>query len=165
MNQRREKERLLADVLADEGAGGFREALLDETLGLVRHRRRARQAWRAACALALMAGLAVLFWRSPVPRAVVPGKASRAYAVVRSRPLPLAALVSTQPLAASRIVISSRNAEVVQTASMSVRLHELNDSELLALLGPKPAALVRRAPHSAELVFVNQKDEEELFRN
>jgi len=165
MNQPPDKERLLADVLADESADGFREALLAETLGLVRRRRRSRQAWRAATAVALVAGLGALLWRSPRPTAVAPMKGDRGYAIVLSVPLPLAALVSTQPFTADRIVTSSRNVEVVQTASSSARPGEINDSELLALVGPKPAALVRRGPHLAELVFVNPADKDELFRN
>ena len=165
MNQPRDKERLLVDVLADESAGEFRQALLTETLGLVRRRRRSRQAWRAAIALALVTGLGTLLWRGLAPNPVALEKRGRGYAVVRSAPLPMAALVSTQPFAANLIVASSGNAEVVQTASSSARTGEINDSELLALMGQKPVALVRLGPHLAELVFVNQEDEEELFRD
>jgi len=165
MNPARNKERLLADVLADGSAGGFQEVLLTETLGLVRRRRHARQAWRAGCALALVAVLGVLLWRIPEPRAVAPGKAGRAYTVVLSEPLAAAAILSTQPFAADSVIKSSRNVEVVQTASNGLKPYDISDTELLALLGSKPVALVRRAPHIAELVFVNQEDEEELFRN
>ena len=165
MNQRRNRERLLAEVLAEEGTSGFREVLLAETLGRVRRQRRSRQAWRAASALALIAGLGLLVWRILPPAAVAPGRDGRGYAVLLSRPLPLAAVVITQPLAADRIVASVRSAEIVQTASSGDKVREIDDGELLALLGPKPAALVRRGPHRAELVFVNPEDEEELVRN
>jgi hypothetical protein len=165
MNQPRDKERLLADVLADESAAGFREALLSETLGLVRWRRRARQVWRAASGLALVAALGVLVSRSLPPTAVAPGTDGRGYAVVVSRPLPPTALVVTQPFAADRIVASVGNAQIVQTASSRESVREIDDIELLELVAPKPAALVRLAPHSAELVFINPADEEELFRN
>ena len=165
MSQAGDKERLLADVLADESAAGFREAMLSETLGLVRRRRRARQAWRAVWGLALLAGLGVLVWRALLPSAVAPGTGERSYAVVRSRPLPAQALVVTQPLASSRILGSVSTAQLVLTATSRGNVHEIDDGELLALLGPKPAALVRRSPHWAELVFVNPEDEEELVRN
>jgi hypothetical protein len=169
MNQPRDNERLLADVLADvladESADGFREALLSETLGLVRRRRRSRQAWRTATALALVAGLGVLLWRSLVPHASAPEQHGPGYALILSMPLPAASLVSTQPLAASLFVASRTNAEVVQTASSTATPREINDSELLALVGHKPAALVRLGPHAAELVFINQEDKDELFRN
>jgi hypothetical protein len=159
------KEQLLAEVLAEREAGSFREALLTETLGLVRQRRRLRQAWRAGIALVLAGGLGVVLWRSPQSPVMAPPKQSRAYATVFSQPLPAAALVSTQPFAASQVVTSTRNAEVVRTASGEVKPREIDDSELLALLGTKPAALVWLAPHSAELVFVDPKDREDVVRN
>jgi hypothetical protein len=165
MNQPRDKERLLADVLADESAAGFRETLLSEPLGLVRRRRRARQAWRAAWGLALVAALGVLVWRSLPPTAVAPGTEGRGYAVVVSRPLPPTALVVTRPFAADRIHAPVGNTQIVQTASSRESVREIDDIELLELVAPKPAALVRLAPHSAELVFINPADEEELFQN
>ncbi len=165
MSQTGDKERLLADVLADESAAGFREELLSETLGLVRRRRRTRQAWWAVSGLALLAGLGVLVWRAPLPSPVAPPTGERGYAVVRSRPLPTQALVVTQPLAPSRIVGSVSTAEVVLTAASRGNVHEIDDGGLLALLGSRPAALIRLAPHLAELVFVNPEDEEELVRN
>ena len=165
MNPPGDNERLLADVLADESGAGFRDALQSETLALVRRRRRLRQAWRATSALALVAALGVLVWRSVPPTAVAPGTGGRGYKVVVSRALPLAAVVVSQPVGAGRIVASARNAQIVQTASSGESVREIDDSELLALVAPKPAALVRLAPPSAELVFVNPADEEELFRN
>jgi hypothetical protein len=165
MNPPADKDQLLADVLADESSVGFREALLTETLGLVRRRRRFRQVRRAASGLAVIVGLAVLVWRNLPPPVVTPESAGRSYAIVRSQPLRPAALVSTQPLAANRFVASARNAEIVQTAPGAGQFREIDDSELLALVGPKPAALVRRGPHSAELVFVNPADQDELLRN
>jgi hypothetical protein len=165
MNQGRDKQRLLADVLADGNAGGFREALLSETLGLVRRRRHARQVGRALAALVSVAGLGLLLWRNPAPTALLSGKTGRAYTIVLSQPLAAAAIVGTQPLAADSIIESWKNVEVVQTAASGLRPYDISDGELFALLGSKPVALVRRAPHRAELIFVNQEDEEELFRN
>jgi hypothetical protein len=159
------EQALLTDVLSAPETPPFREALLAETLGLVRRRRRARQAWRAVRAVALVAGLGLLMWRSPSSRPVGPAKVSRPYTLVLSQSLAPAALVSTQPFAPSRIVISSRSVEVVQTASSRPKLHEMSDGELLALTRPKPAALVWLGPHSAELVFANPEDREDLVRN
>jgi hypothetical protein len=86
MNQPRDREELLADVLADESAAGFREALLSETLGLVRRRRQSRRAWRAASALVLVAGLGVLWWRGAAPKALAPEQHNRDYAGVSAGP-------------------------------------------------------------------------------
>lgn len=165
MNQTGDRERLLADVLADESAAGFREGLLNETLALVRRRRRARQAWRAASAVVLIAGLGLVVWRNLPPTAVAPGTGARGYTLVLSQPLAGKALVVTRAFTASGIVVSARTAEVIRTTASRSQAREIDDSELLALLGPKPVALVRLAPHRAELVFVNPEDEEELVRN
>ena len=165
MNQPDAKEQLLAEVLADESAAGFREGLLAETLGLVRRKRRLRQARRAASGLVVIAMLAVLVWRNTPSPVVTPASAVRGYAVVRSQPLPLAALVRTQPFAPSRVIVSVHNTEILETAQGSGQVHEIADAELLALLGAKPAALVRQGPHSAELVFVDPADRDELLRD
>ena len=166
MNPPGDKERLLADVLADENAAGFRDALLSETLGLVRRRRRSAagvagnvRRWRLSRHWACWCGESC---RRPRLRR---GREA-GYAVVVSRPLPLAAVVVSQPVGGRpyrRIRPERRRSSRRPRAGRQCR--EIDDSELLALVGPKPAALVRLAPHSAELVFVNPADEEELFRN
>jgi len=161
----RNKLGLLSDVLAEETSPGFRDALLADTLGLVRRRRRIHRAFRAGAALAIVAALGLIVFRSPTEIARAPLKRSRPYQVVVSKPLLAAALVRTQPMAPGCIVASSETAAIVRTASARKTLHEITDSELLALLGSRPAALVRRAPHMAELVFVRETDQEELLRN
>ncbi len=164
MNDPRHNERFLADVLGEGISADFREALLHETLRLARRGRRFRQARRAASALAVLAGLALLVWRH-VPAG--PGIASlpaRPYALVRTQPLPPSAWVATRPLSPASLVVSARLGNMVVTAKAAVPVREIDDDELLAL-APKPAALVRHGPHSAELVFVNPSDRDELLRN
>jgi hypothetical protein len=165
MNHARDRERLLTDVLAEESAAGFREELLSETLALVRRQRRSRQTLRAACVAALVVGLGALVWRILLPAPLAPPPAGRAYTMLTSRPLPPVALVSTQVLPTSRIIASAAHAGVIQTASSGDRVREIDDNELLTLLGSRPAALVRLGPHRADLVFVNAEDEGELLRN
>ena len=164
MNDPRHNERLLADVLGEGASVDFRERLLNETLHLVRRRRHLRQARRAASALAVLAALGLLVWhRLPLTQAPS-GFVSRPYALVRTRPLPPTACVATKPFPATGLVASLATRSIVVTAEAGVRVPELNDDELLALV-PKPAALVRCGPHCAELVFVNQVDRDELLRN
>ena len=86
------------------------------------------------------------------------------YKLVRTQPLPPAAWVETKPLTPSDIVSSVRTDNIILTARTGNPIRRLNDDELLALL-PKPAALVRFGPHTAELVFVNAADQDELLRN
>src|SRR5438552_12672726 len=73
-----DNERLLADVLAEESDPGFREALLGQTLHLVRRQRRFRKVRRAGSALAVLAGLVLFVWRflpSPPPLPPPPAQA------------------------------------------------------------------------------------------
>ena len=164
MNDLGHNERLLADVLGEGGAADFREGLLHETLRLARRRRRVRQVRRTASALAVLVGLGFLVWRhspsglSPAP---VPAKP---YALVRTQPLSPTAWVATRPLSRANLVVSASTGNIVVTAQAAVPVREINDDDLLALL-PRPAALVRYGPHSAELVFVNAADRDELLRN
>ncbi len=149
--------RLLADVLGDGVSAGFREHLLSETLRLARRRRQFRRARRAVSVVAVLASLGLLVWHQfPSGRGptILPAKP---YTLVRTQPLPPAAWVSTRPLSPTSLVASARTKNIVLTADSGVSVRELNDDELLALV-PKPAALVRFGPHSAELVFVNLDD-------
>ena len=158
MNDPADNERLLTDVLADEA--GFREALFSETLRLARRRRRFRQTRRALSAVAVLAGLAALvLWQSLPPRGVLTETAGRPYVVVRTQPLPEAALVTTRPLSADRFVASVATASIVTTPVTSRQVREIGDEELLALAAPRPVVLVRLGPHSEELVFVNPEDQ------
>jgi len=79
------------------------------------------------------------------------------YELVRTQPLPAGMIVVTEPLSADHLVTSVAIAEMVQTSSGNFRV--INDDELLALVAPRPAALVRFGPHSKELFFVNPADE------
>jgi hypothetical protein len=52
------------------------------------------------------------------------------------------------------------NVHLVQTSQGDGQFREIGDDELLALAEPKPAALVRLGPHTAELVVLNATDGE-----
>jgi len=155
MNHSPDHRRLLADVLAGTSPAGFREALLGETLRLARRRRQWRQVQRGAAvmaALALVAG--GVWWKLSGP---AKAKLATGCLVVRTQPLSPAQIVTSQPLAANQHVASISCANVVLTASGGFR--EIGDDELLALAAPQVAALVRRGPHEAELIFVKPSDE------
>lgn len=162
MNDSRETERLLTEVLGEGAAADFRQSLLDETLRLARRHRRLRQVGRAVAALAVLAGLGLLVWqRLPSGSSVPPTKP---YALVRTRPLPPAAWVMTKPLGPESLVASVATADVVTTAAAGVAIREMNDDELLTLAAPKAAVLVRLGPHMAELVFADPAAQEALMR-
>ena len=149
MNHQNDKERLLADVLAGEDGAGFREALLSETLRLARRRRHFRQTRRASAVVAVFVGLGWLGWHSLPWQVKSPEAMQQNYVVVHS-----------QPLAVDQRVASFTNVQRVQTAQGVGQFREIGDDELLALAEPRPAALVRRGPHTAELIVLNSPDEE-----
>jgi len=153
MNDSQDQEKLLNDVLGEETAPGFREALLHQTLRLARRRRRFRQVRKAGLGLVALAILAFGVLRNlpPGSKSVEPRKP---YLLVRTQPLSESAIVRSRALAPGRLVASSPTRNVVSTtAEAANELRELTDDELLLLAGP--AVLVRQGPHSAELVFVN----------
>ena len=153
MTRRTDQERLLADVLREETGDGFHEALLGETLRLARRRRQVRLARRVGGAFALIAVMtAIAIWprlHAPVQEARQP---AHPYHLTFSQPLPASCVVSSRPLRADQVVVSTLASGVVHTTAG--RYQVLGDDELLAL-APVPAALVRRGPHEVELVFVS----------
>jgi hypothetical protein len=68
------------------------------------------------------------------------------------------AITVTRPLSAGQSISSQATVAVISTTREgNVRL--LNDDELLALVAPRPAALVRLGPDNEFLVFANPEDE------
>ena len=162
MNEPSQRKRLLADVLGEGISADFRQGLLRETLHLTQRRRRIRQVRSAASVLALLAAVGLLVWHQ-LPSGRTPfALPARPYDLVRTQLLPSAAWVETRPFPASRIIASAKTDHIVLTAEAGVQVRALTDDELLASV-PKPAALVRFSPHSAELVFVNEVDRQELL--
>jgi hypothetical protein len=157
-------ERFLADVLGEGISADFREGLLRETLRLARRRRHFLQMRQTASALAVLVGLGLLVWHRLPSRLGPAAMPTRPYTIVHTQPLPPAAWVATRPLSPANHVVSASMGNIVVTAKAGVPVREISDDELLAIV-PKPAALVRLGPHSAELVFVNAVDREELLRN
>ena len=161
MNHEPDNGLLLHDVLAEAAPPDFRRELLDQTLCLARHRRHWRQARRAAAVLAALGLLSALVWQNfpqhPVTLMPVAKAKVKSCQLVRTQPLPVGTIVATRPLSADRLVASAETIEMVQTTVGN--FHVINDDELLALITPRPAALVRVGPDSEELVFINPADE------
>lgn len=154
MNDRRDRESLLNDILAEEAPPGFREDLLGGTLRLVRRRRRARRARQAALVLAVVAGVCLAVWRPRTPT-VLPPAPARPYALVRTQPVAAGAWLESKPFSPAGVVASAATAQVVTTAVAGYRSRAIDDDELLDLAAPNPVVLVRRGPHEAELVSAN----------
>jgi hypothetical protein len=104
--------------------------------------------------VAVLVSLSSLVWRSFPPRVITPGVEDGSYAIIRTQPLPATALVTTQPLPGDRLVASITTSSIVETVADSGLFREIGDDELLAMVAPKVAALVRLGPHKAELVVL-----------
>jgi hypothetical protein len=164
MKPKPENEELLDDVFSQASCEELRNAMFSETLRLVRSRRRWCQA-RNTTALAtavVLAGLMgqLLLHRSvrPVPPSSAASRVAQAYTLVRSQPLPESALVETVSLQTGLAVASVTRIETVRTTAHNYRL--INDEQLLALLAPQSAVLIREGPDSEKLIFANPADQD-----
>lgn len=164
MENKADNGQLLNDVLTEAAPPNFRDAMLGETLRLIRRRRRWRATRRAAALLVMLALCGIFIWQKNLPQKPVastsatPAKATeKSYTLVETQPLPAEAIVTTQPVATGQFIASTASVEVVQTRAGNYRV--INDDELLALVASHPAVLIRTGPHSEELVFANPKDQ------
>ena len=153
MNRTPERDDLLADLLTESAPTDFRAALLTETLRQARRRRWKRRASRAALVAAMACAIGLFVWRKAPHDAVsIPPRAS--YVIVRTRPLPPTAIVSTGRFSAERIVSTFTSIGEVRTRPGAGSLRIINDDELLALAAPRIPALIRTGPHTQELIFL-----------
>ena len=154
-----EKDRLLKDVLHDEGYAAFRAGLFDDTLAELRRQRAARRRRRllalAAC-LPIAAGLYSLL----APPTLPASHPFSTVAVVRTLPLAEDQVVNTatmrpRPMEAQVVFVktAAANIEVVQTAGQAVQM--LTDQQLLDLFNGQPVALVTISPGERRLVLLN----------
>jgi hypothetical protein len=162
MNDRSDQQQLLDDVLGESSPPDFRAALLGETLRLARRRRRWRQARRTAGALAVAVFAALFAWQIRPGKISVPPQLAKTSVpgscqLIETRPLPAGEVVTTVNFPAVKMV--SSESAVTQIATRSGGFRFINDEQLLALVGPRPAVLVRTGPNSEELVFANPEDQ------
>ena len=157
MSQLNKHKELLADVLAEESREGFSEALLAHTLHHARQRRQWRRARRAGGVLALLLIAGFVAWQA-TPRRIEPREIARpqptptGYQLVVSQPMAATQLVATQPMVMEAIDTEQETVAQIHTREGGFR--EVGDDELLTMAEPQIAALIRRGPHQAELVFV-----------
>jgi hypothetical protein len=154
---------LLDDVLAEAAPADFREALLGETLRVVRRRRRVRQTRSAIVTMVALAllGFFALRKNAPVPSALLTlpsakTTTSHPYTVVNTRPLSANAMVTTRPMGTVTVITSETTVAVIETTNGNFRT--IGDEELLALVAAHPAILVQTGPQSEKLVFANPAD-------
>jgi hypothetical protein len=152
---------LLKDVFGEAAPASLREVMLGESLRMVRRRYRTRRLGRAAALLVVLGLAVVLLLQSTLRRQDVlsnatPAKVEKSYTLVRNRALLAAAMVTTRPLSSGQFIGATVFARIVRTRLDSFRV--INDDELLALLAPRPCALIQIGPNLEKLVLVNPDD-------
>ena len=159
----RKEDRLLEDVFSEGLDRGLRARLLEDTLKCAGARRSLRTARNLAGALVLVCICGLWTWwagsgaRHDSPRPFT------GYTVVRTQPLPRGAIVATRALGAGGRIASYHAAPVIRSSPGGALT--IGDDELLALVAPRPVLLVRRGPHSAELVFATEADQRTFLMN
>ena len=156
MNERRETERLLNDVL--DGAAEWRGELLAQTLRQVRRRTRVRRARSALATVALLAIVSVAVWRSRPPSSPSARMTKPDLIVIYSRPLDASMIVRTRPNSVSVVASSESTFNLVETGARKSLVREIDDEGLLALFAGKAVVLVRPGPNQAELIFLHPED-------
>ena len=157
MKPESQQHSLLDDVLTEGAPADFDRALLEGTLGAVRRRRRARQCRHGLAAAGVFAVIALAVWNAVMPSTSV-NLVRPALHIVSSQPLPASMVVRTRSGGVVVVASSPRTFELVETGSIKDPFQEITDEQLLALVGSRPAALVRQGPHQAELLFLNPED-------
>ncbi len=160
---KRPTERLLADLLEETAPADFRAALLQETLRHARRRKRVRRLGYAVVAAVIAAFIAGNFHKPGAPLVVINPPGVSGLTIVQSQPLRPEQIVNTGAGSIREVPSSAGSVAMVDT-SVSDRFYiEIVDRQLLALLGGKPAALVKQGPDASELIFVNPADRREFL--
>jgi hypothetical protein len=150
MSARDADDLLLGDVLVDGARGDIRTALLDGMLQDVRQHRRVRRVVRAAVAVLAAAVAISLGWRGWWKRG------EEGCPVIHTQSLAAKAIVRTGAFGVTTVVASERFAAIVRTEAAKEKLRWLNDRELLALAGTRPAMLIRVGPEKEKLIFLDE---------
>jgi hypothetical protein len=170
MKSKTEVERLLDDIFSDAAPEPFRTQLLEVTLRRARVHRRISLARRtAAVALLVVTTVGLWGWREvmvsdPLRQAKVtvrqPVSGLPSYGLIRTLPTEPARLIATTPGTTPVVLTAPASVAVVATQPEQRLFSEINDDQLLMLLAERPAVLVRRGPHDAELVVWGKEVED-----
>ena len=156
MNRTPDTDQLLRDVLSEGEPPGSMESMLAETLRLVRRRRVFRRARNISACLALVAICAFLTFRNVTKYHHGPAWTEESFAEIRTHPLDAGSIIRTRPLYESRVISSVYSVAIIRTSREKFRV--INDHELLALVSPRPAILIRLGAASEQLKFVGPED-------
>lgn len=158
MNGDFNKHELLNEVFGEAASAEFRAELLGKTLREVHRRGRLRrqiQVFSTTVAAFAVIALGVRFWLGPKG----PASSRPNLMVVHSELLDPRMLVVSDTATFGLVRSSDSTFTLLRTSDAERPFELINDNQLLALLGGRPAALVYRGPARAELVFLNPDDQ------
>lgn len=151
-----EIDALLEDLLSEPDAR-FEDSALTALLQRARSRQHSLH-WRQFALFAAAAGLAIGFaWRlsRPFP-APTPHRSE--CPIVQTHSLPNAFTVHTATISPDMVVVTQGPLPVVRTQFHAGDIIFLNDEQLLALMAPGRAILIRVGPHEEKLITLPDGD-------
>src|SRR5579859_6616179 len=153
MNDEFHSEELLKDLLKDAVPPGLRTELLNQAIRVAQRRARTRRALRTGLAMAgAAAGLVMALWLWSRP-SLAPSRPTNPD-VVHSEPVSRDLFVATLPQPMGIVHLQGASVATVRTSAGESGFERIDDEELLALCGNKPAALVYEGAGRAELVLL-----------
>jgi hypothetical protein len=166
-----EQDRLLDDVLRNEGYMAFRAELYQRSLAEF-----SRQRWlktrNQLLALAACVPVVLCLYLLSTPRPVTTTKAQAVAAIVRSMPLAKDQIVATARLAVTLVKTMPQDLqlsfkpdriEVVHTSDRLDSVATISDEQLLALFQGHPIALVTPRSGTKAFVFLDIDDQMRFF--
>jgi hypothetical protein len=147
--------RPLLDAVLDETVpGGYREAVLHNTLRAVHRRKRVRAAGRVLLTVVGLAVLALVLEPWLAPKRESARQRSSSLTILSSQPLNPSLIAKTRTGMVATVHSSPGSVLVVNTIPMPDRLNLLDDDQLLALLADYGAVLVRDHPTDPPRLFL-----------
>ena len=154
----RRPQLLLEEVLAEEASPAGAKPGLEAILAAVRRRHRMHQAGRVVALVAVlmlaMSPLVAPWFRRPARP--VEGGSEPTLALVVSVPLDRDHLVETQSGLFAAVSTLADAVTLFATAGMVEPVPEIDDQQLLLLAADHTPALVRRGPHAAVLLLLDE---------
>jgi hypothetical protein len=148
-----DNERLIRDVLRDEGYAQFRDDLRHKALAEFRRSRATRRSWWLPLAACVPIAAAIYWMRQPQPPAPPP---ITGVTIVRSAPMKKEQIITTAGYVASLSVMRSSefpSAATIIRSDPALMVQSLTDDELLSLFPGQPVALVTLSDGARTLFF------------
>ena len=156
------KEKLLRDVLR-EATDGFRQEVLEASLKELRQKKAKTRTWPRlplAIAAAFVLGIGLLFYgishRTKKEDRVQPGASVSEYAQIE--------IVTNRGPGITIVESRQYSSIIVMNSNVRQPVEVLGDTELLALFPDEAVGLIPNPQGTVQLVFLDSRDRDEVFR-